>query len=134
MLDIFINHELAPCITRPTRVTHNTATLIDNIYLRANYCNNCSSGRIFISDISDHYPVFTCVRCSKDPVSNGPLSFKHRTFGESDCNQLCLLLDEVYWDFVETLDLNEAYNEFFSIIKEYLDFVAPEKNCYDIAT
>ncbi len=54
LLDTFISHGLAPCITRPTRVTHNTATLIDNIYLSANYCNNCSSG-IIISDISSFY-------------------------------------------------------------------------------
>ena len=71
--DTFVSHGPAPCITRPTRVTHNTPTLID-IYLSANYCNNCSSG-IIIGDISDHFPVFTCVGSSEDPV-NWPIIFQ----------------------------------------------------------
>ncbi len=58
LLDIFMTNGLAPCITRPTRLTNTSATLIDNIDISAEYCNSCSSG-IMISDISDHFP-FNC--------------------------------------------------------------------------
>ncbi len=55
------------------------------------------------------FPVFTCVGSSKhakDPVNNGPLSFKHRTLGESAYNQLRLLLDEVKVECVKFYPLD----------------------------
>ncbi len=72
LLDAFIGGGLAPCITRPTRITNSTATLIDNIYVSADYCKDCFSG-ILISDISDHFPVMV-------GISKEPLCFKSRKF------------------------------------------------------
>ena len=46
---------LIPVITKPTRITDQTATLIDNIFISNPI--NFSSG-IIISDISDHFPTF----------------------------------------------------------------------------
>ena len=57
-LNTFLSCSFVPLINRPTRVTSNTCTLIDNIW-----CNhyqqlvNPDQG-VFISSISDHYPVF----------------------------------------------------------------------------
>ena len=47
-----------PLITRPTRVTANSATLIDNIFTNHFDCSLQSSEGIFVTDITDHYPVF----------------------------------------------------------------------------
>ena len=44
-------------ITRPTRVTANSATLIDNIFTNHFDCSLQSSEGIFVTDITDHYPV-----------------------------------------------------------------------------
>ena len=44
-------------ITRPTRITSNTATLIVNIF--ANNFNNFSVSGLLFCDISDHLPIFT---------------------------------------------------------------------------
>ena len=60
LLDTFISFGLAPCITRPTRVTNISATLIDSLYISANFYKDCSSV-ISIRDISDHFPIFVCV-------------------------------------------------------------------------
>ena len=46
---------LLPIIGKPTRITDNSATLIDNFFI--NGPCNFESG-ILISDISDHYPIF----------------------------------------------------------------------------
>ena len=46
---------LIPVITKPTRITDQTATLIDNIFISNPV--NFTSG-IIISDISDHFPIF----------------------------------------------------------------------------
>ena len=57
-LEIMYSNMLFPLITRPTRVTASSVTLIDNIFTN-NYCSNDWSAQgIFVTDISDHYPVF----------------------------------------------------------------------------
>lgn len=58
--DSFINTmyslSLFSKITRPTRITFNCATLIDNIY--TNDIKDKTISGILINDISDHLPVF----------------------------------------------------------------------------
>lgn len=58
-LDVMFSRSFSPLIIQPTRITSNTATLIDNIF--TNDPNNCSasySGLLF-TDISDHFPIVT---------------------------------------------------------------------------
>ena len=47
---------MVPCITKPTRVTKSSATLIDNIFVPLNLVPNVSS-YIIIEDMSDHLPI-----------------------------------------------------------------------------
>ena len=72
----FIQHNLdfnlIPTITRPTRITRNSATLIDNIIVSQSLCGSYLSS-VMIDDISDHMPT-ACVikalkRAKKDPVA-----------------------------------------------------------------
>ena len=53
--DVFKN--VYPLITRPTRLTSNRTTLIDNTFTN-NLNNFAVSGRMFC-DISDHLTIFT---------------------------------------------------------------------------
>ena len=57
--DVMFSNGFIPLITRPTRVTQSTATLIDNIFTNqlVEVCNASLQG-ILLTDISDHYPVF----------------------------------------------------------------------------
>ena len=50
---------LIPVISKPTRVTDSTATLIDNIFILNPI--NFTSG-IIVSDISDHFPIFINIK------------------------------------------------------------------------
>ena len=52
------NFDLVPCITRPTRLTHSSATLIDNIFVNTEQVRDLRSV-ILINDISDHLPTCT---------------------------------------------------------------------------
>ena len=53
-----LDNSLLPCITRPTRVTHNSATLFDNILVSCNlHTSQCSA--VIVHDISDHFPSIT---------------------------------------------------------------------------
>ena len=50
--------DLFPVITKPTRITHTSATLIDNIFLDSLLTGSITN-RIIIDDISDHLPTVT---------------------------------------------------------------------------
>ena len=56
-LEIMYSRMFFPLITCPTRLTSNTATLIDNIF--TNNLNNFSVSGLMFCDISDHLPNFT---------------------------------------------------------------------------
>ena len=53
-----------PTITRPTRITKNTATLIDNIIITQNCCSSYESN-VLIDDISDHLPSVCILKNAK---------------------------------------------------------------------
>ena len=57
-IDLLSTYSFLPLITRPTRVTASTATLIDNIF--PNDVDNIvhSDQGILVTDVTDHYPVF----------------------------------------------------------------------------
>ena len=55
-LDIMYSNMFLPLITRLTRVTSNTATLIDIIF--TNRLDNYSFSGLLFTDISDHLPIF----------------------------------------------------------------------------
>ena len=55
-LEVNLDNGLYPCITKPTRVTNTSTTLIDNIFIDSNLLGRHSS-RIKEDDISDHLPT-----------------------------------------------------------------------------
>ena len=50
-----------PLINRPTRITHHTATLIDNIFTNDLEQIESSVNGLIFSDISDHLPIFQII-------------------------------------------------------------------------
>ena len=54
-LEVMYSHAFTPLITKPTRITSSTATLIDNIFTNR-ACNSFHG--ILLTDISDHLPIF----------------------------------------------------------------------------
>jgi hypothetical protein len=55
-LDVMYSNMLLPLITRPTRITAHTSTLIDNIF--TNHLENSLFSGLLFTDISDHLPIF----------------------------------------------------------------------------
>ena len=52
----YATYGLQPLITRPTRITRDTKTLIDNIFTTD--LNSHKQSGIIINDISDHLPIY----------------------------------------------------------------------------
>lgn len=98
-----LTQNFLPLITLPTRVTHNTISLIDNILYkidRNSAADELISGNIFC-DISDHLPNFTLLK-RKKPQSkeNRPMV---RIYGEKNTQKFKSAMNEVNW--------NELYNK-----------------------
>ena len=58
-LDMLYTNNFIPIITKPTRITDHTKTLIDHIYINKSICQVKSGIAVF--DISDHLPVFSII-------------------------------------------------------------------------
>ena len=60
-IEYSLDHALLPVITKPTRISRTSATLIDNIIisdkLQLNYTSN-----ILVSDLSDHLPCYVVIK------------------------------------------------------------------------
>ena len=56
---------LYPAITLPTRLTDNSATLIDNVFTNING-NSQFLSVILISNMSDHFPYFYSFKYNND--------------------------------------------------------------------
>ena len=52
---------LLPTITRLSRITQMSATLIDNIFISSNLYKNFDSA-LLLEDISDHLPVMALLK------------------------------------------------------------------------
>jgi len=124
LFDTFIAHGLIPTITRPTRIQHTSATLIDNIYIKTNQNNIIKSG-IITTKISDHLAVFTCIgKCA--PTAKKPLEIKYRDLKENNMNKIMNILQQYNWSILNQMDTNEAYEAFYKQLINTLDLIAPE--------
>ena len=91
-LNLLLSHHMYPLIDQPTRITDDTASLIDNII--TNDVDSVESG-IFITDISDHLPVY-CISQS-DIQSHQTLNQPSRTISDKTINCFLRSLQLVHW-------------------------------------
>ena len=80
--DTMYSSGLVPLITRPTRVTENSAILIDNIFTNKGVSYDESIYRILITDISDHYPIIYVDKILKHKTIDD--SFVRRDYSEKN--------------------------------------------------
>ena len=121
--DIMYSQALFPCITKPTRITRNSATLIDNIFC-SDIGNNEFTG-ILYADISDHFPVFCISKSIKLSVKETPV--KTRIYSAQNINKFVGMLESHEWNTVfSESDAQNAYTKF------HTDFCAFYETCFPI--
>ena len=116
-----------PKITKPTRITAHSATLIDNIF--TNNTTVSSKSGLIISDISDHLPIVSiCFGHYLGKDSNG---FTIRDTSEIRVNEFRLKLQNTSWDFSDQAnnanDPNTAFNIFIDKYTGLFDTCFPFK-------
>ena len=118
-VDSMYSNSLFPVITKPTRITKNTATLIDNIFIN-NIESRITAG-LLINDISDHLPIFAIFHhlLKKETGSINNTYHLSRLRTHNAITALKEDLSRQLWNEVyETNDPNKSYESFLSIILE----------------
>lgn len=124
--DLNLSNNLLPTILKPTRVTHTSATLIDNIYIDAALIHNVVKSHVVITDISDH---FLCVvlleNCGN--LKTESEKFMSRKVDDTTLRNMKGTLRNKDWSFLEDLTVNEVCRSLNTEIYNVLDFYAPQK-------
>ena len=127
LLTTFTTHAFKPCVSKPTRVIHGSATLIDNIYLKSR-THKPTQAFILRTDISDHFPILLLTQNQHLPNSNQNSGRPFiRVINERNLPRILSDLRNLTWNHLSTDTLDTAYNNFASTITSTLDKHAPLK-------
>ena len=124
-IELNLDREMIPCITKPTRITNKSATLIDNIMISRSLQRNYAS-LVVTDDISDH---FACLVILKDQnkSTKGPKYMKTRNLDDQKIANIVVSLQEHNWkEILEPLNADDGFNVFHSILLKLFDKLAPE--------
>ena len=112
-LDTMFLYNLFPVITKPTRISDNSATVIDNIFTNAIQIEH--DGGLLYSDISDHFPIFYVAKKYTHNLPVKESCFK-RLINDSRIDDFKKKLSCVDWNPIyASKDVNHAYDMFYSI-------------------
>ena len=120
-----LSYSMWPLILRPTRVTHCSATLIDNIF-----CNNIKAlnmSGIILSDVSDHFAVFSSFSINKAKPA-GYVEISRRDMKQDNLSMLKVSISNYDWNSLKAnQSVNELYNNFSDKIANLYDAHCPVK-------
>ena len=114
-----------PTISKPTRVTDHSATLLDNII--TNITGYCIKSGVLYNDISDHFPVFNLIQINSKITKKYAYIFK-RMNTANNIEKLNSELKNANWDdvFVDE-NPDSAYDTFLSILTSLINKCLPLK-------
>ena len=128
-LEVLVDNELFPCITRPTRLTHHSATLLDNILATKEFYGAQHSG-IIISDLSDHLPCLSIfMNQKKEKKISSEKVLKH-FMTEKNMKKIVEILEHTDLEMIvqnNHNDIDQCASNLHSTIMECIDHVAPLK-------
>ena len=113
--NLMFRYSLIPTVNKPTRVTRNEATAIDNIITNSAINPEFKTG-IFKTDISDHFPIFFIFKCVVDTTEAREQFIYKRNYSGNSIETFKQKLGEVYWNEVkQSNNANESYAKFSKI-------------------
>ena len=118
---------LYPLITKPTRITANSSTLIDNVFT-SELCVPIKSG-ILISDLTDHLPVFCLIGCNNKLQDTKSACYEFiRQVNPNNISKFNDYLQNEDWsDILRNDDVDNLYNDFMTIFTTGYDQCCPLK-------
>ena len=124
-VDILTSYSLYPSILKPTRITHKSATLIDNIFTN-NYAAQTSG--ILLSDISDHLSIFVSTNLNVLNKNGNKPDVEIRDTSKQNIDVFKCKLSSVNWDDIcGHHDANICYNNFIDKSNKLYNECIPKK-------
>ena len=119
-------HNYLPYITRPTRITSHSATLIDHMFVRMKQNDRKMFSGIFYCAITDHLPNFVVIDIGKTKQTNLPRP-KTRIFSEKNMLKFASMIDSTDWlyHFDDYDDVDGVSNFFMHNLKRYFNECFP---------
>ena len=114
-LDMLYSNNLLPIITKPTRLTHHSATLIDHIY------TNSTSKIVSVSLITSQLSVLQIYQSRNTTL----LSIRDRDYSNFDQESYLWDINAVNWNAIYSNDLHETATKITDLIKSIADKHAP---------
>ena len=125
-LEITLEANLIPTITKPTRVTNTSATLIDNILIKSDL-HETHQSNVIIDNISDHYPSLLAID-NPDLSNVDSQQVTVRRINENEINKIKNKLNQTNWNAeLNALNATEAFDKLHNKLTKILDSVAPKK-------
>ena len=112
-------------ITKPTRITHDSATLIDNIFLE-NRLSTTFKSSLLLDDISDHLPCLLRLEGLKPDKQDKQWVLKRKIMPKAIEHMKSRLSNE-NWLKLENLNCEDSFNTFHDTLLQALDKHCPEK-------
>ena len=116
-------HHFYPMVNKPTRVTDNIASIVDNIYSDSMIAAKIG---ILSCGISDHFPIFSIfnnlsIKTEKPTITKRKLS-------ETNIKKLNEALKAVNWQFLDDFDTQTAFTMFQGVIDQLFDKFCPKQS------
>ena len=128
LIDLTTRFGYIEVITRPTRVTDHSATLIDHIY--TNQIHNMHSCGIITFDISDHLGIYI-TSALHDHVGTNTNTDEEQNLSHKFCTENLekfqdLLKNQTWEEVLAESNTQDKYNKFIDIYTEHYKTAFPE--------
>ena len=136
LIDTLAKHSFVQTVSKPTRITDHSATLIDHVY--TNNIENITSCNVLTYDISDHLAIATAInlgtfshsrRKNLTSPRNNAKKQEVRLFREANHHIFEQLIQGETWeDVINTEGSSNKYDKFCEVYTKHYDTAYPLKN------
>ena len=123
-LNTLLSNSFLPLINRPARVTSSTSTLIDNIFTNNYHRMETPEQGLFLSNLSDHYPIFH-MDSIKTPSYENSQRIKRLVNDKTINNFIDAIKKEEWGTIFQSQDPQEAYTLFSNTLKKQYNMCFP---------
>ena len=118
-IELNLDNNLIPSITRPTRITKSITTLIDNIMVSQGLTIN-SESRIIIDDISDHLPSVVKFKDLLQKMKTSQI-ITSRNLTDKALQKINDSLMRTNWSTVITENVTDSFDTFHDLLLKTID-------------
>ena len=130
LVDILNEHAFVPTISRPTRITSHSATLIDHIFV--NSCHAVTNSGVLTEALSDQLPIFVTLLIDPNRINQRLFCLEnnsYRTINQSNLDRFKRELQDADWRSVHLVEsADDKFNAFETIYTSIYNKNFPCKN------